>query len=162
MPTPPTTPEVVPFEIMLDQLSQRLQFKNREKLGLFVRTAVGKVLEAFYNSPKRKMTPEEAQYRVIASSRFEVAVELNVLALNGKGLINLCTFGLKESAYFGMPDGSPKITDPKDLPPLVRRQLVFVRDLKPPQKEVWVGTNYLKKRVEECDDKDLTIDIQTK
>jgi hypothetical protein len=160
MPNPTPSPEVVPFETMLDQLSKQLEFKSRKKLGLFMRSAIGKVLEAFHKPSQKNKTSKEVKFRVISSSRFKVQVELDVLVMNGRGLKKLCSVGLRKDSFRGIPDKSPKLTDIKDLPDLVSRQSIQIIDLKPEDKEAWVGTNYLKTRVKKCEDSDLVIDIQ--
>jgi len=161
MPNPTPFHKVVPFETMLDQLSKQLEFKSREKLGLFVRSIVEKIVGSFLKGSRQNMAPDQVKYRVLGSSRFEVNAELDILAKNGRGLKGLCSLGLKQNAYRGIPDGSPTLTNPKELPLLVKRHRILIKDIKPREGAIWFGRNYLKNKVKQCEDSDLVIDVQT-
>ena len=157
-PTPP--PEAVPFETMLDQLSQQLEFKSRERLSLFVRSAVEKALETLHKPSYKNKAPEQMKYRVSSSSRCKVHAELDVLVENGKNLKELCSIGLRQDVFRGIPDGSPKLTNPKNLPPLVRRQRVRIIDIMQKNEANGIKLNYLKRRAKQRENSGLTIDIQ--
>ena len=148
------------FETMLDKLSEQLDFKNREKLGGFVRKAIQIVLDTFLREPYQGTTPEQVKYRVVNSSRFEVNAEIDILTENGRGMKELCSLGLKENSFLGIPDGTPKLSNLKDLPPLVKRQRVLIKDIRPREGAIWLGRNYLKRKAKQCEDKDLVIDLQ--
>ena len=156
--TPP--PEVIEFEPMLEKLSDRLEVKDRPRLRLFVHSAIQKVLLAFMRGQDAKMDPGEVKYRVPVSTRIGVHAELAMVAERRNRIKELCSVGFRMDKYRGVPDGTPFGIGLEGLPPLVNRQRVQLKDIKPADTTLWVGASQLKNRLKECGGDVFQLDVQ--
>jgi len=146
MPLLPLPPEIVGFDVLVDEMSKRLSFDDKGKLGAFIRDIIQKALLYSESKTQEKVSFEQAVFCLAGSTRaLGNMVELRVLA-QGNGVVEpkkICSIGIKESEYMGSPDGSPKVSDPKDLPKSVRRKRINAVDVKLAKSNTWTNAGFV-------------------
>lgn len=160
MPLPPISPETVEFDVLVDQMSKRLSFGDKEKLGVFIRGMIQKALEFASTKNHEKVPFEQAVFSLVGvARRLDVSTELKVLA-RGNGASepkNICSISLKESDYKGVPDGSPKTSNGNGL---VRRKRISVVDVKSANSKLWISAGFVIGKGKKKSDLVAHLDVQ--
>ncbi len=160
MPLPQPPAETVKFDGLIDQMSERLAFEDKEKLSDFVRVMIKKTLVFIESKNHQKVSFEQAVYSLVSSSRrLDAKLELKVLvvdegASDPKGV---CSIALKESEYMGSPDGLPKASTG-----LVKRKRISVVEVKNEKTRLWTGATAILKGSKRSGDFVSHLDIQVK
>jgi hypothetical protein len=145
--------ETVDFDGLIDQMAKRvfgteesesLPLGEREKLAVFIRDMVKGALAFVEAKTQERFQFEQAVYGLVGSSRQSgIMIELRIFERpkDSEEPRRVCAIAMKEGDYMGPPDGSPKITDSRNLPKLVSRKRIDVVDVKPAKSNFWASAN---------------------
>ncbi len=118
--------DVFDLESIIPQLTEELRIKDQELLTSYVRQVATVLIESGLTKPAKSL--DELTYRMGGTLNPTIKAVLELVPKTQQDTCLAVSFGGGE--YNGMPNNTGKITDPDDLPPLVRRWQVTVQDLK--------------------------------
>jgi hypothetical protein len=143
MVAPKTPTEALEFDGLLNTMSERvfgvesvegLALDEKEKLTVFFRNLVKGALAFVEAKTQERFSFERAVFSLVDTVQQSGGVaDLRVFDRpeNSTKLNMVCSIPMKESHRTGLPDGSPKITDAKNIPTLVKRVTIDVVNVKP-------------------------------
>lgn len=139
----PDTPKFGPeseFDQFIDYLTERLDYKNREKLANLIRRTVESILEG--------TRIDDVLFRVASGGHLNVEVLLEVVPKKaGPEGNEIVTFQIKDKQYYGVPDSfKGRLDDEKNIPTLTKRRLINIPEFKHFGRHRWLSTRFEKKR----------------
>jgi len=129
------------FNSCIRRLSEAINLKQSEKLSDFIRRAVKWLLKeapAISKKPKKIAPDNGITFDLHPGSLLISEFELDFYskADRRKG-IPMATIKCRDNYYKGLPDGHPKIERIEDLPPLVRRRLIYADSVRNGSHSEW-------------------------
>ncbi len=157
--------ERLDFPTLVDRLSERLSFGDREKMSIFVRGMVATVLEAVEIKARKKFTPDEIQFSMSDSNRkLGTMVRLDIVENGGKSEEPkaICSVLIREGNYRGLPDGATMGKDPSEKVEMVPRKRISAVEFKPATQNVWLSVFQVLKGQKREGAHCLQMDVQVK